>query len=60
VRYLKGFREIRQIQDFILERAESEGVLIVDNESIDDAVGAVIEALYDLIEETEEGDGKND
>lgn len=60
VRYLKGFREIREIQDFILERAEAEGVLIVDNESIDDAVGAVIEALYDLIEETEEGDGKND
>jgi 2-phosphoglycerate kinase len=51
-RYLKGFAEIRLIQDFILERAESEGTLVVDNVSIDDAVGTVVEALYELIEES--------
>ena len=53
-RYLKGFQEIRKIQDFVLERAETEGTLVVDNVSIDDAVGEVVDALYDLIELTEE------
>ncbi|HEY5529025.1 MAG TPA: ATP cone domain-containing protein [Thermoleophilia bacterium] len=53
-RYLEGFEEIRKIQEFILERAEAEGTLVVDNVSIDDAVGTVVDALYDLIEETEE------
>ncbi|MFH0914941.1 MAG: zeta toxin family protein [bacterium] len=52
-RYLKGFEEIRKIQDFILERAETEGTLVVDNVSIDDTVGTLVDALYDLIEQTE-------
>lgn len=60
VRYLKGFEDIRRIQDFILERAGVEGTLVVDNESIDDAVGTVVEALYDLIEETEEQSGADE
>ena len=42
------------IQDYILMRARSEGTLIVDNVSIDHAVGTVLEALYDLIERTED------
>ena len=59
-RYLKGFEDIRMIQDFIVRQAQAEGTLIVDNVSIDDAVGTVVEALYDLIERTEEqGDGKD-
>ncbi|MBC7292812.1 MAG: zeta toxin family protein [Thermoleophilia bacterium] len=52
-RYLQGFEEIRRIQDFILERAEAEGTLVVDNISIDDTVGTVVDALYDLIEKRE-------
>jgi 2-phosphoglycerate kinase len=52
-RYLKGFEEIRKIQGFILERAETEGTLVVDNVSIDDTVGTIVDALYDLIEQTE-------
>jgi 2-phosphoglycerate kinase len=59
-RYLRGFEEIRKIQEFILERAEAEGTLVIDNVSIDDAVGTVVEALYDLIEESEERCGDND
>jgi 2-phosphoglycerate kinase len=55
-RYLKGFEEIRKIQDLILNRAEAEGTLIVDNVSIDDTVGAVVDALYGLIEQDEESD----
>jgi 2-phosphoglycerate kinase len=60
MRYLKGFDDIRKIQDFIVQRAQAEGTLIVDNVSIDDAVGTVVEALYDLIERTEgQADGKD-
>jgi 2-phosphoglycerate kinase len=55
-RYLKGFGEIRKIQELILRRAEAEGTLVVDNVSIDDAVGTVVDALYGLIEQSEEWD----
>jgi len=51
-RYLKNFKEIRRIQDFILERAEAEGTLIVENLGIDDTVGEVVDALYRQIEKS--------
>jgi 2-phosphoglycerate kinase len=53
-RYLKYFDEIRKIQDFILERAHVEGTLVVDNLNIDDTVGMIVNALYDVIETGEE------
>jgi 2-phosphoglycerate kinase len=52
-RYLRGFADIRKIQDFILDRAATEGTLVVDNVSIDDAVGTVVDALYGVIEHAE-------
>ena len=52
-RYLQGFHDIRKIQDFIVERAATEGTLVVENVSIDDAVGTVVDALYGIIEQTE-------
>jgi 2-phosphoglycerate kinase len=52
-RYLRGFGEIRKIQDFILERAATEGTLVVENVNIDEAVGTVVDALYGVIEQTE-------
>jgi 2-phosphoglycerate kinase len=55
-RYLRGFEEIRKIQGLILERADAEGTLVVDNVSIDDAVRTVVDALYGLIEQSEESD----
>ena len=55
-RYLKGFEEIRKIQELILDRAEADGTLVVDNVSIDDTVGTVVDALYGLIERNEELD----
>ncbi|GAB4244390.1 MAG: hypothetical protein Kow00129_03900 [Thermoleophilia bacterium] len=48
-RYLNNFEGIRKIQDFILKRAEAEGTLIIENLNIDDSVGLVVDALYDLI-----------
>lgn len=56
-RYLRGFGEIRKIQEFILERAEKEGTLVVDNVNIDDTVGMVMDALYGVIEHTERQTG---
>jgi 2-phosphoglycerate kinase len=56
-RYLRGFDEIRRIQGFILERAEAEGTLVVDNVHIDETVRVVVDALYDVIEESEERAG---
>ncbi len=52
-RYLRGFDEIRRIQDFILDRARAEGTRVVDNVNIDDTVGIVVDALYDVIETSE-------
>lgn len=48
-RYLRHFEEIRKIQGFILERARAEETLVVDNVNIDDTVGLVVDALYDVI-----------
>jgi 2-phosphoglycerate kinase len=52
-RYLQGFSDIRKIQDFILERAATEGTLVVDNVNIDDTVGMVVDALYGVIDRAE-------
>jgi 2-phosphoglycerate kinase len=54
-RYLAQFDEIRKVQDFILERAEADGTRVVENISIDDTVGMVVDALYDVLEQSEEG-----
>jgi 2-phosphoglycerate kinase len=53
-RYLEDFEEIRKIQGLILERAQAEGTLVVDNVNIDNTVGIVVDALYQVIEESEE------
>lgn len=53
-RYLGNFDAIRKIQDFILSRAREEGTLVIENIDIDETVGMVVEALYDLIGERED------
>jgi 2-phosphoglycerate kinase len=53
-RYLGSFDAIRKIQDFIVSRARQEGTLIIENVGIDETVGMVVEALYDLIGERED------
>jgi 2-phosphoglycerate kinase len=50
-KYVDHFREIRRIQDYILTKARESGVLIIDNESIDDAVNeAMTEVLHAVSE----------
>jgi 2-phosphoglycerate kinase len=53
IRYLQRFDDIRRIQEFVLRQAANEGTLVIDNVGIDETVGTVVEALYDLIERTE-------
>ena len=45
-KYVDHFREIRRIQEYILAKARGAGVLIIDNESIDDAVN---EAMTEVL-----------
>jgi 2-phosphoglycerate kinase len=59
-RYLERFDEIREIQDFILKRARAEGTFVVDNVNIDNTVGMVVDALYDVIEESEDLDSASE
>jgi len=50
-KYVAHFREIRRIQDYILAKARESGVLVIDNDSIDDAVNeAMTEVLHAVSE----------
>lgn len=52
-RYVRHFREIRRIQDFILDMAEEQGTLVVENTDIDTAVTDVVDALYAMLDAAE-------
>ena len=44
-KYLEGLPEIRQIQDFLLERAARCDVPVIVNESFDSAIGDVLDLV---------------
>ena len=44
-KYLEGLPEIRSIQDSILERARRCDVPVIENTSLDDAVGEVLDIV---------------
>ena len=44
-KYLDRFAEIRRLQDYLVERAEREGVPVIENESADQATAAVAELV---------------
>jgi 2-phosphoglycerate kinase len=46
-KYLARLADIRHLQDLILAEAEKAGVQVVENEGIEEAVGAVIELVFD-------------
>jgi 2-phosphoglycerate kinase len=50
-RYLARFEDIRRLQDHLWERAKSEGVVVVDNENVDDALTALMKLVLDAVEE---------
>jgi 2-phosphoglycerate kinase len=49
-KYLDRFEEIRRLQDFIVSRAEREGVPVIENESADGATAAVAELVLSAAE----------
>jgi 2-phosphoglycerate kinase len=50
-RYLARLADIRHIQDFILEEAEGAGVPVVENGNIEEAIGGVMELVFDRVEQ---------
>jgi len=53
-KYLDRFAEIRRLQDYLVERAEREGVPVIENESADDATAAVAELVLSAAERMRE------
>jgi 2-phosphoglycerate kinase len=49
-KYLDHFHDIRRLQDFIVGRAEREGVAVIENESADAATAAVAELVLSAAE----------
>jgi 2-phosphoglycerate kinase len=53
-KYLDRFAEIRRLQDYLVERAEREGVPVIENESADEATAAVAELVLSAAERMRE------
>jgi 2-phosphoglycerate kinase len=50
-RYLAAFDEIRVLQRHLAERARAEGVPVIDNENVDQALGRLMGLVLDAVEE---------
>ena len=50
-RYIANFEDIRRLQDHLWERARSEGVTVVDNENVDDALARLMQLVLDAVQE---------
>jgi 2-phosphoglycerate kinase len=48
-RYIQGFAKIRKVQDYILAQAAKQGVPVLENESIDRTVKAVMAGVLDAV-----------
>jgi 2-phosphoglycerate kinase len=53
-KYLDRFDEIRQLQRYLVGRAEREGVPVIENESADRATGSVAELVLSAAERVRE------
>jgi 2-phosphoglycerate kinase len=53
-KYLDRFAEIRRLQEYLVERAEREGVPVIENESADEATAAVAELVLSAAERMRE------
>jgi 2-phosphoglycerate kinase len=52
-KYLEHLADIRHIQDFIVEEAQKVGVPVIQNRSIEGAIGEVMELVFDRAEALE-------
>jgi 2-phosphoglycerate kinase len=50
VKYLDRFAEIRQLQDYLVDRARREGIAVIENESANRATAAVAELVLSAAE----------
>ena len=50
-KYVESLSDIRHLQDFIVEEARKTGVPVVENGNIEDAIGAVMELVFDRAEQ---------
>jgi 2-phosphoglycerate kinase len=48
-RYIAGFPKIRKVQDYILAQADKQGVRVLENDSIDQTVKAVMADVLDAV-----------
>ena len=53
-KYLDRFDEIRRLQRYIVDRAEREGVAVIENENADRATAKVAELVLSAAERTRE------
>jgi 2-phosphoglycerate kinase len=53
-RYLERFEDIRRLQELLVERAEREGVPVIENEDADRAASAVADLVLDAAERMRE------
>lgn len=49
-RYLAAFEEIRVLQDHLAERARVEGVAVIDNANVDEALTRLMQLVLDAVE----------
>jgi 2-phosphoglycerate kinase len=48
-RYLRSLPQIRKLQDFLVERARAHGVPVLENASLDQTLGDVMELVLDAV-----------
>lgn len=48
-RYLGSFDSIRELQDHLAERAAAEGVEVIENDNIDEALGLLMQLVLDTV-----------
>jgi 2-phosphoglycerate kinase len=53
-KYLDRFTEIRRLQEFIVGRAQQEGVAVIENDSANRATAAVAELVLSAAERMKE------
>jgi 2-phosphoglycerate kinase len=52
-KYVDRLGDIRQIQDFIVDEAQKTGVPVIDNSRMEEAIGAVMELVFDRAEQVQ-------
>jgi 2-phosphoglycerate kinase len=52
-KYVDRLADIRHIQDFIVEEAHKTGVPVIDNSRMEEAIGAVMELVFDRAEQVQ-------